>query len=265
MTQKSLVPIAQRSLVLGAANLAPGGLCALTLTDGIVANADRDAPVHFGRNRPDVDLAVGENDVQVSRRHGSLAFRDRRWWITNTGRTPIRLPHALMLHRDSEPLPLDAGYTPLFLQGTRGREHLLELYVADAEGGRILPNHAVVTHPPRQWTLSADERLVLVTLGQRYLMYDPHPQPLSRQQVAAELAELRPRDGWSVKRVEHIVSNVRTRLSKHGVRGLLREEVGEPIGVTLTVNLLRELISSTTLVPLDLNLLDDPSLVDVQQ
>jgi hypothetical protein len=42
------------------------------------------------------------------------------------------------------------------------------------------------------------------------------------------------------------------------VPGLTREEVGEPVGNALNDNLIRELVLSTTLVPPDLALLDDP-------
>jgi len=57
---------------------------------------------------------------------------------------------------------------------------------------------------------------------------------------------------WSAKRVEHVVADVRARLSARGVHGLVREEVGEPVGNALNDNLLRELVLSTTLVPTDL-------------
>ena len=68
--------------------------------------------------------------------------------------------------------------------------------------------------------------------------------------------ELRPEGKWTAKKVDHLVSGVRKRLSDSGVAGLSREEVGEPVGLALSVNLLGELVASTTLVPLDLTLLD---------
>jgi hypothetical protein len=71
------------------------------------------------------------------------------------------------------------------------------------------------------------------------------------------LAELQPSEGWTAKRVEHLVSNVRTRLSRDGVPGLTREEVGEPVGNALNDNLFRVLLLTTTLVPADLDVLDD--------
>ncbi len=49
---------------------------------------------------------------------------------------------------------------------------------------------------------------------------------------------------------------MRERLSRGGVAGLTREEVGEPVGNKLNDNLIRALVLSTTLVPPDLRQLD---------
>lgn len=49
---------------------------------------------------------------------------------------------------------------------------------------------------------------------------------------------------------------VRRRLARREVRGLTRDEVGEPVGNALNHNLLLELLLSTTLVPPDLRLVD---------
>jgi len=48
---------------------------------------------------------------------------------------------------------------------------------------------------------------------------------------------------------------VRERLHRRGVRGLMRDEVGEPVGSTLSVNLIRELVKTVTLSAEDLELL----------
>jgi hypothetical protein len=56
-----------------------------------------------------------------------------------------------------------------------------------------------------------------------------------------------------------MVADVRARLAAQGVSGLLREEVGEPVGNALNDKLLRELVLSTTLVPADLALLHELS------
>ncbi|MEU4745280.1 FHA domain-containing protein [Actinosynnema sp. NPDC023658] len=234
----------------------PGAIVALALTGQLHCDPVPGKTVLFGRNRPDVDICVGEDDLRVSRTHGALTHRDGHWWVSNTGRTPIRLPRTRWLFRDEDPFPLPVGYTPLFVRGSREREHLLELYVAGEDGrGRAVP-HGADTEPPKRWRLTADEQLVLVVMGQRYLMHEANPQPLARQHVADVLAELQPDAGWSPKRVEHTVAAVRARLSAGGVHGLLREEVGEPVGNALNDNLLRELVLSTTLVPPDLALLD---------
>ncbi|QFZ19737.1 FHA domain-containing protein [Saccharothrix syringae] len=235
---------------------APGAVVALALSGRISVNPVEGRSVRFGRNRPDVDLCVGETDPRVSRLHGLLTRRAGRWWVTNTGRLPIRLPRTRWLFRDEDPVPLGDGYTPLFIRGSHDREHLLELYVAGEDGGRPTTRHSSVTQPPRRWRLTPDEHLLLVVLGQRYLLHEANPQPVSRQHAAEILHELQPDAGWGVKRVEHMVADVRARLSAAGVHGLLREEVGEPVGNALNDNLLRELVLSTTLVPPDLALLD---------
>ncbi len=81
-------------------------------------------------------------------------------------------------------------------------------------------------------------------------------QPLSWSNVEVELRRLRPGEGWTAKRAEHIVAAVRARLVKRDVAGLTRDEVGEPVGNALNSNLILELLLSTTLVPPDLRLLD---------
>src|SRR6185295_16596767 len=150
-----------------------------------------------------------------------------------------------------EPVPLSTGYTPLFVRGSNGREHLLEVHVQGAEADRRPLTPTTETDPPRMWPLSAPERLVLVALGQRYLLHDRYPAPLSWRQVVDCLQEARPDQQWTIKAVEHTVSRVRARMSRGGVSGLTRDEVGEPVGNTLNHNLPRELTESTTLVPPD--------------
>jgi hypothetical protein len=244
------------SLARGVPQTAPGAIVALSLSMKVTLGPEEGRTMRFGRNRPAVDVCVGETDLQVSRTHGSLTYHDGCWWVSNTGRLPIRLPRTRLLFRDEDPVPLSEGYTPLFIRGSRDREHLLEMYVVGWHGGQPTAQHDAMTHPPKQWRLTADEHLALVVLGQRYLLHEANPQPISRQHAAQILAELQPDANWSAKRVEHIVADVRTRLSTRGVYGLIREEVGEPVGNALNDNLLRELVLSTTLVPTDLAQLD---------
>lgn len=244
------------SLSRGVSCVAPGAVVALTLSGKITVEPTEGRTIRFGRNRPEVDLCVGETDLQVSRQHGMLTRLNGHWWVNNTGRRPIRLPKTQWLFREEEPVPLPIGYTPLFIRGSRNREHLLEVYIAGDNGGHLASHHDAMTQLPKRWRLTEDERLLLVVLGQRYLLHDANPQPVSRQQAAQMLAELQPDANWGIKKVEHMVADVRARLSAAGVHGLLRDEVGEPVGNTLNDNLLRELILSTTLVPPDLALLD---------
>jgi hypothetical protein len=203
------------------------------------------------RNADEVHICIGGDDRRVSRRHGTLTCHNAHWWLRNTGCSPIGLASRLLFPGE-EPIPLDHGYTPVFVPGSHGREHLLEVYVVGAAGERPSAQHAGHTIAPSVWPLSADERLVLVVLGQRYLLHEPNPHPLSWQQTAAQLAELQPAAGWTAKRAEHIVSRVRAQLSKAGVAGLTRDEVSGPVGNALNDNLLKELVRSSTLVPPDL-------------
>jgi hypothetical protein len=258
MADGQSLPAAHESLALGVPSSAPGTIFALAITGGIVTKPRQGRTILFGRNRLEVHVCVGEDDPQVSRQHGLLTHHRGQWRVSNTGRRPLRLPGSRMLSPDEEPIPLAEGYTPLFIQGSSGREHLLELYVTGSDGRRPPSRHDDPTQLPRIWRLQKDERLALIVLGQHYLLHDAHPRPLSWRQAAEQLAELQPEAGWTAKRVEHMIVSVRTRLSKGGVAGLTREEVGEPVGNALNDNLMKELLESTTLVPPDLAILEDP-------
>ncbi|HZS19917.1 MAG TPA: FHA domain-containing protein [Pseudonocardiaceae bacterium] len=214
------------------------------------------ATVSFGRNISEVDVGIGGDDDRVSRRHGVLMCVGGRWTLRNVGKLPISLPSSQMIFPESEPFVLPDGYTPLFIRSPSGREHLLEIRIAGAAASTPRRPNALTNTAPR-WSLTADEKLVLIVLGQRYLRHEDHPQPLSWRQVADELEELRPGDGWTAKRAEHIGVAVRKRLSSSGVAGLTRDEVGDPVGNALNHNMLVELVSSAVLVPPDLRVLDE--------
>ncbi|WP_260695544.1 FHA domain-containing protein [Streptomyces sp. IB201691-2A2] len=250
------LPATHGSLARGASAPRPGTLFALALTGGMTLGPGEGREVLFGRNRPEVHVCLGEDDPRLSRHQGTLTHRDGRWWVSNAGRLPIRCAGARLLFRGEEPLPLDTGYTPLFVGGSGGREHLLEVFVTGPEDELPVPRHGDVTRPPRVWVLTEQEKLALVVLGRRYLLHEPRPQPLTWRQTAAELAGSQPYAGWTDKRVEHLVNGVRTRLSRDGVPWLTREELGEPLGNALNDNLIRALLASTTLVPTDLALID---------
>jgi hypothetical protein len=244
------------SLARGVTSPVPGTVFALALTGGMRLGPGDNREVVFGRNRPAVHVCLGEDDPLVSRHQGTLTHRRGQWWVSNHGKLPLRLAGGRLLFTTEEPLPLATGYTPLFVRGSRHREHLLEIYVTGPDGETPVPMPSDITLPPRTWVLNDEERLALVVLGQRYLLHDLRPQPLTWQDAAAHLSRIQPDVAWGPKRVERLVSAVRTKLSRSGVPFLTREEIGEPIGNTLNDNLLRELLLSTTLVPPDLALLD---------
>jgi hypothetical protein len=257
MNDGRILPENHGSLARGVPPSAPGTIFTLSLTGGIVMGSGEGREVIFGRNRPDVHVCLGEDDLRVSREQGTLTHHERRWWLHNRGKMPIRLPGSRLLFKREDPVPLADGYTPLFVRGSNDREHLMEVYVTGLDGRRPVPRHEELTLPPRIWRLEEDERLALIVLGQRYLLHEPRPQPLAWQVAAKQLSELQPDVDWTGKRVAWVVQRVRTRLSSEGVAGLTREEIGEPVGNALNHNLIRELLLSTTLVPPDLAVLDD--------
>lgn len=250
-----LLPAETGSLARGLPPCPAGTLFALGDRGGIAVDPTARLDVVFGRNEPEVHVCVGEGDRAVSRRHGVLRHDGRRWSVRNTGRVPIRLPGShLLLSGHEEPLPV--AYTPLFIGSARHREHLLEVRVAGpARAGAEKVGEDDSTRVQPRWKLTDTERLVLVVLAQRYLRHEAYPQPMSWAQVAEDLDELRPGEGWRPKRAEHIVTAVRKRLVEHAVPGLTRDEVGEPVGNALNHNLIAELLVSATLVPPDLRIL----------
>lgn len=238
---------------------APHGTIFVLGPEGGYAVPPRRYTLLFGRDREDVHVPVGMDDPTVSRRHGvfTCTGADGDWWLANTGNLPIELPDgALMLsgHRRI----LAPGYTPLVINSSRQRSHLLEVRLVDGDDRR--PHHASgaeTADPETVYELSPQERLVLTALARRYLEgHDAFPLPLTWYETA-RLANASPYAGkyWTHKSAANTVEEVRDRLHRRGVRGLLREEVGEPVGSTLSVNLIRELLKTATLNAQDLELL----------
>jgi hypothetical protein len=234
----------------------PDTLFVLTPHGGVEARPASNRLITFGRNKQAVHVCVGEHDAGVSREHGRITFEAGLWRVQNTGRVPIRLRGAQLLltgHHASLP----RAYLPLFIQTDRGREHLIEVRVTGIRHAEAPGRPDDETRLPQVWPLSEPEKLVLVTLGQRYLRHEPNPLPLPWEEVAAQLVEIQPHANWTKKTATHRVSNVRLRLAAAGVPNLTESDVPRPVGNTLNHNLLMELLTSTTLVPPDLNLLGD--------
>lgn len=244
------------SLVFGVPDHAPGTIIVQTLADRVVFGAREGCTILFGRSGQDVHVRVGADDPRVSREQGRLTCRGGRWWVTNAGRSPMRLPGSRLLFADEDPVALEEGYTQLFVYGSPRREHFVEAYVVGADGGSPTSHLDEATRPPRLWRLDPRERLALTVLGQRYLRHDAHPQPLTWKETLRQLGEIQPDAGWTEALVRHLVEDVRRRLSRGGVPGLTEDEVGQPVGNALNDNLLRELLVSTSLIPADLTALD---------
>lgn len=215
----------------------------------------------FGRDREDVHVPVGVDDPSVSRRHGVFTCPGpgSGWWLRNNGNLPIELPDGVLLLAGHW-RAVAPGYTPLVINSSRQRSHLVEVRITGEPGRQQQSTtKAETARPETVYVLSAPERLVLAALARRYLEgHDDYPLPLTWKETAA-VANASPyaTRTWTDRMVEHTVGDVRERLHRRGVRGLLREEVGQPVGSTLSVNLIRELLKTATLGSQDLALLPE--------
>jgi hypothetical protein len=251
-----LLPASTEPLATGVPPAPIGTLFMLAATGGIAVEPRRNFPVLFGRNEPDVHVCFGADDPYISRTQGRLTCDGAAWWIRNEGRLPLRLPRSVLL-LSGEEVSLGEGYTPLFARGAPHREHLLEIRIVGSLQSESSAEPSQGTWPRQTWRLSADERLVLTALAQRYLRQEAYPQPQSWKQVADELNALAGERTWNPHRAANVVGEVRHRLSREGVEGLTRDEVGEPVGNALNDHLIRELLETTTLAPPDLRLLNE--------
>jgi hypothetical protein len=213
----------------------------------------------FGRDREDVHVAVGVDDPTVSRRQGVFTCTgpDGDWRLRNTGKLPIQLPDGTLMLTGHTRI-IEPGYTPLLIHSPGRGSHLIEVLLVGGHD-RQLPRSTTTApevDPETVYELSAQERLVVTALAKRYLQGDRYPLPMTWEETA-RLANASPHATrtWSSRTVAHTVENLRERLHRRGVRGLLREELGEPVGSMINVNLIRELIRTVTLTTADLDLL----------
>jgi hypothetical protein len=207
----------------------------------------------------DVHVPVGVDDPTVSRRHGVFTCTGEGgdWWLRNTGRLPIELPDGALMLNGHQRI-VESGYTPLVINSSKQRSHLVEVrLVGESDRRPRSTTGAETVDPETVYELSAQERLVLTALAKRYLEgHDDFPLPLAWEETA-RLASASPYSAktWTHRTAANTVEDVRERLHRRGVRGLLRDEVGEPVGSTLSINLIRELLKTATLSAQDLRLL----------
>ncbi|WP_051838659.1 FHA domain-containing protein [Streptomyces sp. NRRL WC-3742] len=238
---------------------APPGTIFVTGPEGGYAVPPRRYTLLFGRDREDVHVPVGVDDPTVSRRHGVFTRADTEgdWWLVNTGNLPIELPDGVLMLTGHKRI-IESGYTPLVINSSKQRSHLVEVRVVDGDDRHPRStSSAETTAPETVYALSPQERLVLTALARRYLEgQDAFPLPLAWEDTA-RLVNASPyaTKSWTFRSVANTVEDVRERLRRRGVRGLTRDEVGEPVGSMLSVNLIRELLRTATLNAQDLELL----------
>ncbi|MFF2079363.1 FHA domain-containing protein [Kitasatospora sp. NPDC058162] len=242
---------------------APPGTIFVLGPEGGYAVPPRRYTLLFGRDREDVHVPVGVDDPTVSRRHGvfTCAGTEGDWWLINTGNLPIELPDGVLMLTGHKRI-IGPGYTPLVINSSKRRSHLVEVRVVDGDDRNPRSTSRAETAAPETvYVLSPQERLVLTALARRYLEgLDAFPLPLAWEDTA-RLANASPHTTkyWTHKSAANTVEDVRERLRRRGVRGLTRDEVGEPVGSMLSVNLIRELLRTATLNAQDLELLADQS------
>ncbi|MFF3863379.1 hypothetical protein [Streptomyces sp. NPDC002209] len=163
-----------------------------------------------------------------------------------------------MVLRDHE-VPISAGFTPLTIETPTCRAHLVEVYIVGYPGLVQPDDSQAPTDTADVYDLNPTERLVVTVLAQRYLRQEPYPQPVSWQQVAQDLNRVAAYRPWNDKTAERTIANLRQRLANgpNPIRGVLRGEVGEPVGNTLNKNLIEALLKSATLIPEDLHTLGE--------
>jgi DNA-binding NarL/FixJ family response regulator len=140
-------------------------------------------------------------------------------------------------HAEDRAAPADLAHIPVAGPDTEPREKA----AADAPE-QDLP-----------WPLTREERLALTALSQRYLRGEPQAQPLSWHNAAELLADVNPDGRWTARRVERVVRDVHSRLSRTRLANLSSEEVEYPAGHGFTHDLIRALLLSGSLVPRDLD------------
>src|SRR5580765_6367197 len=180
----------------------PGTLFARAIGDSVRMGPKDGRVLVFGRNRPEVHLCIGEDDLSISRRHGTLTCHGSQWWLRNTGVLGIHVGETRLVTPDDAPFPLTPGFTSLTIEGRNGRLHLIEVqvYGGDTSGGSGSPRYGDKTLPVRAWMLDDDERLVIVAMAQDYLRSAPDPRPRSWQQVASLLQDIDPARSWTEKK-----------------------------------------------------------------
>jgi hypothetical protein len=229
--------------------LGPDGGIAVRPDDGSRAGLD------VGRS-PDAAVRLGAGDPSVSRRQGVLVGGDRRWVLRNTGRLPMHVPDADEPLLTGHEVALAPGFHPVLVRSGR-RTHVLEVLItATGDPSAPAPGSAATAPRPVR-TLSERERLVLTALFAPYLRRDDEPRPVTAAAVAEELTELTGAP-WRPRQVGAVTDDVRLRLHRQGVPGLLAGDDVPPD--RLRHRLYRALaVDSPTLTPRDLDRLDGPA------
>jgi hypothetical protein len=251
--ERSTTSLQRREPLLAGSPAPVGSLFVLGEHGGYAAAPRPNHRLVMGRNNADVHVVVGAGDWYVSREQAVVQCvpfgSGVSWTLRNLGRRPLRMPSVPLVLQEHE-VVLTPGYTPLFIHGDR--LHVVELLVS---AGRRESTVAPPTAETRDlgWPLRDRQRLVLVAMFQAFLRQDDPAHPLSASDTTKVLNALPGQSGWTPSKVHHVVDEVRHDLAASGEARLTADSAHPE---ALRHNLLQVLLTTATLVPPDLRLLD---------
>ena len=244
------------SLAAGVPDVSPGTLYVRSVAGGIVVEPSGKLTVRFGRDEMNVHVPVGLGDRYVSREHGQVTRENGRWVLANHGKLPLQLPGPILVLSGGS-TEVSPGYMPIFVKHRDGPLHVMETFLVPRAGQGWGSSDGASATIETPYELNDEEKLALIVLARRYLRHEAYAQPIGWAQAGEDMATVTGDPTWTGRRVERLVSGVRMRLrADHEVKGLTRDEVGEPVGNALNHNLITELLLNATLVPPDLAKID---------
>lgn len=182
----------------------------------------------FGRD-PDCTVCLDPDDRGISRIAGSLTSRAGMWWLSNVSGTRL----LILVDEQGVRSPLAPGRVHVIDQANlsvivTGTNLLHELRVEVLTGTpvsvAVAPHRPTPTLSKNELSFTDDDYLALTALFSGYLetfpRYDPHPMSYA---LAAR------RLGWKRSTLTRRIENMRARLTRAGVPGLVGDNALEAL------------------------------------
>lgn len=190
----------------------------------------------FGRD-PSCSLCLDAHDRGISRVAGSLTCRAGMWWISNVSATRV----LIVVDEQGVRLPLgpgrvhaiDQAHVSVIVAGST-LHHELNVTVpvpVAPEGLDVAPRRPTPTLSKDELSFTNDDYLALVALFSGYLETFPRYEPHPRSYAAAAK-----RLGWKRSTLTKRIENMRARLTRAGVPGLVGENALEALAEFVLVS-----------------------------